>query len=121
MQNQDKIGRILSMTIALILYTIKKKYTDINTCYSPSDLGEQKRSKTSPHRPLSFSIQVWVCFQDKSITVMVMSPVKRHLTPVNKEYFQPPSPRVYKVCNRFKISNMTLEKFGLKIDQTKGG
>jgi len=48
-----------------------------------------------------------------------MSPVKRRLTPVDKEYFQPPSPRVYKVCNRFKISTITLENFGLNIDQGK--
>jgi len=48
-----------------------------------------------------------------------MSPVKRHLTPVDKEYFQSPPPRVYKVCNRFKISTITLENFGLNIDQGK--
>ena len=87
-KENEKWVRIISMTTCLILNTFKEIYTQLNTCYIPSRLGEQKRSKNIPHRPLSFSIQVWVCFQDKSITVMVMSPVKRYLTPVNKEYFQ---------------------------------
>ena len=49
-----------------------------------------------------------------------MSPVKRHLTPVDKEYFQPPNRSVYKVYSRYKISTVTLHDFGLEIDQRKG-
>jgi transposase-like protein len=48
-----------------------------------------------------------------------MSPVLSRLSPTNKEYFQPSNRSVYKVCNRFKISTVNLENFGLKIDQGK--
>jgi len=51
-----------------------------------------------------------------------MPSVIRQVTPIDKEYFQPSSTRVYKVCNRYKIAKITLENFGLKlgnIDQGK--
>lgn len=51
-----------------------------------------------------------------------MSHKKKNLpfSPVQQEYFQRSSRRVYKECNRYRISGTTLENFGLKIDQEKG-
>ena len=39
---------------------------------------------------------------------------------IQQEYFQRPLRRVYKEYNRYKISNITLEKFGLKINNDQG-
>jgi len=44
---------------------------------------------------------------------------KQLFSPVQQEYFQRPYRRVYKECNRYKISTTTLENFGLIIDQGK--
>lgn len=38
------------------------------------------------------------------------------LFPIQQEYFQPPQQKRYKVCNRYKIGNITLADFGLKIN-----
>ena len=38
---------------------------------------------------------------------------------VQQEYFQRPQQKGYKECNRYKISSITLDNFGLKIDQGK--
>jgi hypothetical protein len=48
-----------------------------------------------------------------------MSPAKSHFSPYFKEYFQSSYRRKYKVCNRYKISNITLKDYGLEIDQEK--
>ncbi len=48
-----------------------------------------------------------------------MHPNSLRFTPVDKEYFQFPDRRGYKVCNRYRISQKTLEDFGLNIDQEK--
>lgn len=119
MENQDRTERILSMTITCFLYTLKEIYTQLNTCNIPSCLGENQRSKTSPHRPLSFSIEIWAYYQDNYFIVMVMSPVLGRISPDFKEYFQLPNRSVYKVYSRYKISTITLENFGLNIDQEK--
>ena len=120
MQNVDeKRLRILSMTTCVFLYTLKEIYRSLNTCIIPSDLGETWRSKMSPHRPLSFSISVWAYSQDKYFIIMVMSPKSLRLSPSFKEYFQLSNRRVYKECNRYRIANITLLDFGLKIDQEK--
>lgn len=39
--------------------------------------------------------------------------------PIQKDYFQPPHRKVYKEYNRYKISKITLDNFGLKIGQGK--
>ena len=46
-----------------------------------------------------------------------MSLKQQKISPVQQEYFQRPPRRVYKECNRYKIANITLEDFGLIIDQ----
>lgn len=65
--------RILSINQSIFLYTLKENYIQLNTCIILSHLGESQRSKNSPHRPLFFSIQVWVCFQDNYFILWFMS------------------------------------------------
>ena len=52
-------------------------------------------------------------------------PLKQSLRPkyfpAQQEYFQRPYRRVYKICNRYKIANITLEDFGLKINNVDQG
>ena len=90
-----------------------------NTCCIPSNGGEQKEGKTIRFTPLLFSFHVWVCFQQDILTIMVMSLVSHRPSPVSKEYFHPSFTRVYKVCNRYRINDKTLEDFGIIIDQGK--
>jgi len=47
--------------------------------------------------------------------------IKSYFTEGQQEYFQRPLRRLYKECNRYKISTVTLDSFGLKmIDQRTG-
>jgi len=120
MKNQDKeLNRILSIIRLIFLYTLKENYISLNTCYIPSNLGESQRSNISPQRPLSFSISIWVCFQDNYFILWFMSSASRRLSPDSKEYFKSSYDRVYKICNRYKKYQKTLNRFGLIIDQEK--
>ena len=43
-----------------------------------------------------------------------MPPVTRYSSPVDKEYFQSTYDRVYKICNRYKKCQKTLDKLSAK-------
>jgi len=113
-------NRILSMTILVFLYTSKQIYIKNNTIGIPSRRGGFERSKTSGYASQITLTLICVYSQDKLFIIMVMSPESLRHSPNSKEYFQPPYNRVYKICNRYKISTVTLENFGLIIDQRKG-
>jgi len=112
-------NRILSINCCVFLYTLKQISIKNNTISIPSPMGEFERGKIIPPiSQITLSLLV-IRFQDCIIVIMVMSPVSRPLTPRNREYFQLPNRSIYKVCNRYKISDITLESFGLIIDQGK--
>jgi transposase-like protein len=46
-------------------------------------------------------------------------PLTSKISPIQQEYFQQSHKRVYKICNRYKIVEITLDDFGLKTDQGK--
>jgi len=112
-------NRILSMTTCVFLYTLKQIYIKNNTIGIPSPRGGFERSKTPPNTSQITLTLTLIRFQDYIFIIMVMSSVSLRLSPSFKEYFQLPYNRVYKICNRYKISTITLENFGLNIDQGK--